>query len=62
MNEPHHTMVIQKWKHKAQTTVTPRKPDTNDIKGTKYTHACTMHPKTSKEIIHETRYLQVILL
>jgi len=62
MKEHHHTMVIWKWKGKAETIATPRKSHANENNTTKYSHACTMHAKTSKGIIHETRYLQVIPL
>jgi len=57
MKEPHYTMAIQKWKGKAKTIVTIGKTHANESERTKYTHACTMHAKTSKEIIHATRYL-----
>lgn len=62
MKEPHHTTVIWKWKGKAETTATPRKPHANESNRAKYSHACTMHAKDSKGIIHETQYLQVIPL
>jgi len=58
MKEAHHTMAIWKWKGKYQTIVTHGKTHANDNKRTKYTHACTMHAKTSKEIIYATQYLQ----
>jgi len=58
MKETHHTIGIQKWKGKVKTIVTLGKTHVNDNKRTKYTHACTMCAKTSKEIIHATRYLQ----
>jgi len=33
--EPHHTMAIQKWLRKVETTITPRKIHANDRKRTK---------------------------
>ena len=44
-------MAIYKWKGKVETTVATDKNHDNDNKRTKYTHACTTHAKTSKEII-----------
>jgi len=58
MKEPHHIMVIWKWKGKGKTNVTPKKFHANERRKTKYTHAYTMHAKTSQGIIHTSRYLK----
>ena len=54
MKEPHHLTSIWKLKCKAEMTLTPGKTHANENKRIKYTHACTMHAKNSKEIIHAT--------
>jgi len=54
IKEPHHTMTIWKWQVKVETTITLGKTHANDNKRTKNTHACTMHAKNIKEIIHAT--------
>lgn len=46
IKEFHHTMVIQKWKGKVETTITLSKTLANDSKRIKYTHECTMHSET----------------